>query len=467
MSVNTDPPAEGEGKSPDEKLPMQRRVFGAQRRASPAPADARPELEEKLANLADSVKVLQNHLIGGPVASAPMAEPEARPRKLKRFHRMADDEAVEAEVEPVLDHEVRGTEATLNKNIAWPRLARVAAGPAYARTHPAGSERKRSVVIWALAQLAGLALLLIGFWAGQSLSGDEEAHPDSPDSAAAMKSPAVDPLTRIGVNDRALEAVDRGLQAEKAGDLNAARQTWESAADGRGRLPGADYRLAMVAIRNNDISGADIHLADSLAAGEMMASAYFVNACFAGKKGDYLKAAQQLAHAVRVEPFSAKYMFCWGEALRRAGKAQAAADAIAHALDRPASPSDLELFTFKLRLAKIEAGQDATFDAELTAHLSKTPVAGDWLLLAAARDLSHAAYPSAAGHLREAARVLMPERFHLFVQDFAFQSYANRPDVTVLLNVPPPPSSVGPLDPGAWPTDEADPATWPPFSPAL
>ncbi len=467
MSVNTDPPAEGEGKSPDEKLPMQRRVFGTQRRASPAPADSRPELEEKLANLADSVKVLQSHLIGGSAAGAPTAEPEAKPRKLKRFHRMADDEAVEAEVEPVLDHEVRGTESTLNKNIAWPRLARVDEGLTYARARAAGSNRKHSIIVWALAQLAGLALLLLGFWAGQSLSGDDEAHSNSSDAASATKSAVSDPLVRVGVNDRALETVERGLKAEKANDLDTARHTWESAAAGQVRLPGADYRLAMVAILNNDISGADMHLADSLAAGEMMASAYFVNACFAGRKGDYVDVARYLARSVRVEPYSAKYMFCWGEALRRAGKAQAGADAITQALDRPASPADLELFNFKLRLARMETGHDAAFEAELTDHLSKTPVAGDWLLLAAARDMSQAAYPSAAGHLRAAAQVLMPEVFHLLVQDFAFQSYANRPDVTALLNVPRPPSSVGPLDPGAWPTDEADPATWPPFAPAL
>ena len=199
----------------------------------------------------------------------------------------------------------------------------------------------------------------------------------------------------------------------------------------------------------------------------MMASCYFVNACFAGKKSNYVEAALQIAQAVKVEPFSAKYLFCWGEALRRAGKTQAGIAAITQALDRPAAPADTELFNFKLRLAKLQAGHDEAFDAELTGKLAKQPVAGDWLLLAAARDLTAAAFPAAAGHLKDAAHALTPEVFNLLVQDFVYQGYATRPEIGPLVKVPPPPPSSDPLDPGAWPAEEADPAVWPPFSPLL
>ncbi len=464
MSANNEPAAGTEDKAPDGKVPSQRRVYGTKRLAPVVPTETRPELEEKLANLVDSVKVLQSHIVGGKVAGEPAVEPEPKQRRLKRFQKTATEGPSEAAAEPLLDHEVRGDEATLNKNIAWPRLTRADEALPVRR---AAAGRKQPLLVWALAQITGLGLLLLGFLAGQSFSGDDEDHAKESETDSPSKAPVADPLTRVGVNDRALEAAGQGLRAEKTGNFTAARQTWESAVAGQVRLPGADYRLAMLDIQHGDLPAADIHLSNSLAAGEMMASCYFVNACFAGKKGNYTEAAKQLAHAVRIEPYSAKYLFCWGDALRRAGKTQAGITAITQALDRPASASDVELFNFKLRLARIEAGHDQSFDSELTNSLAKAPVTGDWLLLAAARDLNRGAFPAAAGHLRDAAHLLAPEVFNVLVQDFAFQSYATRPEVAALLKVQLPPGSVGPMDPGAWAADEADPAVWPPFAPAL
>ena len=467
MSANNDPAADAEAKSPDDKVPSQRRIFGTKRLASPAPAEPRPELEEKLANLVDSVKVLQSHINAGKPPAEGAAETEPKQRRLKRFQRAAGEETAVGESEPAADGAAGDDAATVNKNIAWPRLARADAGLASTRPFFAAAAEKQLVILYVLSLVAGLALLLLGYWFGKGSSDDDEARSGSADVPSVLKVPVADPLARVGVNDRALEATEQALRAEKAGNLDAARQVWESAAAGQVRLPGADYRLAMLDIQQNDLAKLDIHLSDSLAAGEMMSSCYFVNAWFAGKRGNYVEVAKQISNAVRVEPFSAKYLFCWGEALRRAGKAQAAVDAITQALDRPAAPSDIELYTFKLRLARIQAGHDDAFDVEIASHLNKAPVGGDWLLLAAARDLDRAAFPAAAGHLRDAARVLTPDVFNLLVQDFAYQGYINRPEIAPLLKVPLPPASTVPLDPGAWPAEEADPAVWPPFAPAL
>ena len=469
MPANNEPVPEAEDPSADGKNPsQQRRIFGTRRLANPAPspAEPKPELEQRLANLVDSVKDLQTQISSA--KAEPAADPEPKPRRLKRFQRAGGEEPLaEPAAEPAAEPEGRGDEATFNKNIAWPRLARMDADVAESRTRAAAESRKQTTVVYVLTLIAGLALLLLGYWFGQGSSTEPDTPPSQTEEALPARTAAVDPLTRAGVNDRALEAVDKGLSAEKGGNLDAARQTWEGAVAGQVRLPGASYRLAMLDIQRNDLADADIHLSDSLAAGEMMASCYFVNACFAGRKSNYVEAARQLSQAVRVEPFSAKYLFCWGEALRRAGKTQAAMDAIKQALSRPASAADLELFNFKLRLTRIQAGHDQSMDTELASNLAKTPVPGDWLLLAAANDLNRAAFPTAAKHLKDAARALTPGLFNLLVQDFAFQGYVTQPDVAALLKVPPPSVSPMPFDPGAWPAEEADPAVWPPFSPAL
>ena len=471
MAENPEP-ADADNKSPDETAAPPRRAFGSKRQAaSPPAAERRPELEEKLADLVDSVKGLQSHLAGGKPIGEAAAAPEARTRGPKRFQRRGGEELPVPEPrESILDHEVRGNENTLNKNIAWPRISRPEPTPtsfgergiAYIQRHP--------FIIWVLVQATGLGLILLGYWAGSSLSGDEEDHPAAAEERATTgtgKTPAADLLARVGVNDRAMNTINSGLRAEKAGSTEAARQSYEAAVTGRARVPGAEYRLAMLDIERNDFASADIHLNNSLTAGEMLSNCYFVNGCFAAKKGDFAEVSRQLAHTVKLEPFSGKYLFCYGESLRRAGKTQAAVEVLGQALDRPGAPPDLELIEFKQRLAKVELGQDEVFNKEMADHLAKRPIGGDWLLLAAAQDLLHGAYPAAAGHLGDAAKVLSPHAFSVLIQDYLYQGYTAHPEIAPILKVLPPTPSPKPLDPGAWPFSEADPATWPPFSPAL
>ena len=474
MAENTESAADAEDKSPDGSAAAQRKAFGVKRHAaSPATGEQRPDLEEKLADIMDSVKGLQNHLAGSrPIGDTPTPAPaEARTRGPKRFQRRGGEElpAPETARGPVLDHEVGGTEATLNKNIAWPRISRPEPTPASFGERALSYLQRHPFIIWLFAQAAGLGLILLGYWAGSSLAADDEDRVGKSEerTASTVKAPAPDLLARVGVNDRAMLTADSALHEEKAGSLDDARQKYEDAVASRVRLPGTEYRLAMLDIARKEYESADIHLNKSLTAGEMLAPCYFVNAWFASRKADYADAAKQLARASRLEPFNAKYLFCHGEALRRAGKTQAAIDALGQALDRPGTVADRELIAFKQRLAKIEHGQDETFNQELAEHLARRPVDGDWLMLAAAQDLTRGAYPAAASHLADAAKVLPPHAFSVLVHDYLYQGYTNRVEITSILKVPAPAASPGPLDFAAWPFSEADPATWPPFAPAL
>ena len=465
MAENNEPATDPEDRLRDTKA-APRKVLGARRSAQPAP-DPRPDIQEKLASLADSVKVLQTQVGGG----EQVVEPEPKTRRMKRFQRATGEELADPETAtsaPVPDAEARGDEAALNKNIAWPRQSQPDEAPAGLGARAMDYARRHPNILFVLAQGVGLGLLVLGYWLGQSGTGDEEDRLAGPDAKAMARPSAGDLLLlRNGVSDRALEAANTALHAEKTGDLKTAHDLWQGVVAARMPLPGAEYRLAILDIQRGDLPAADIHLSNSLSAGEMMASCYFINACFAGKKSNYPEAARQLGNAVRIEPLNAKYLFCWGEALRRAGKSQAGIDTIAKALDRPASPAELALFVFKQRLARAEAGHDAAFDAEVADHLSKGPVEGDWLLLAAAQDLGRAAYPAAADHLKAAARVLPPEAYSLRVHDYLFQGHAGNDLVGPLVKVAPPPASGDPLDPSAWPAGEADPAVWPPYAPVL
>ena len=82
MSANNEPAPEAEDPSADGKNPsQQRRIFGTKRLANPAPAPAepKPELEQRLANLVDSVKDLQTQISSA--KAEPATEPEPKPRR--------------------------------------------------------------------------------------------------------------------------------------------------------------------------------------------------------------------------------------------------------------------------------------------------------------------------------------------------------------------------------------------------
>ena len=262
-----------------------------------------------------------------------------------------------------------------------------------------------------------------------------------------------------------METVDKALKDEKAGNLDAARRAYNDAIARRVGLPGAEYRLALLAIQRGDLRDADVHLVHSTAAGEMVADCDYIRATFAGSQGNFGEAGRQLEGATRAEPFNAKWYFCWGECLRRQGKPRAALAVFEQALDRPFSREEGDLYFFKIGLAKIEAGGDDEFNAALDQHLHQRNAAGDWLLLGAARELDHAAYTAAAEYLAKAEKAMTPGLFESRVQDYSFRTHAGEPDVAAYLSRPPRPDVTeagrSVMDPASWLPERADPGSWP------
>ena len=103
----------------------------------------------------------------------------------------------------------------------------------------------------------------------------------------------------------------------------------------------------------------------------------------------------------------------------------------------------------------------------MAAHVEQPSPGGDWLLLAAAREIVRGNFALAAERLEQAKAALPPEVFGLYVQDYLFQAQTARPELSGVLNVPPPitnvPANAPIQDPAVWTAAEADPAVWPPF----
>ena len=356
----------------------------------------------------------------------------------------------------------------VHANVAWPRLARADdlpprsfAGDNQGRTRPSSPWW-----IWIGAQACGFGLLLGGYFLGQAWS--PAARPGSPHPTDGPGYDAKS-MSRMG-GERALEAANRGLKAERSRDFPAARSIYREMMNRQTPMPGAEYRLALLSLHEGDYVQTETHLNRSVLAGDDVADCCLLRASLAGMKSNYAEAATQLAAAVRAQPFNAKFYFCWGEALRRAGRLPEAIERLTETLDRPDNAADRELYLFKLRLARIESGGEPAFDAEVAAHVEQPSPGGDWLLLAAAREIGGGNFAVAAERLEQAKATLPPEVFSLYVQDYLFQAQAARQELSGILSVPPPssqPLENSPIqDPAVWTAAEADPAVWPPFSKA-
>jgi hypothetical protein len=311
-----------------------------------------------------------------------------------------------------------------------------ATGRSAPRSSKLAALRKHPFFVWAVVQIFCFGLIMLGFFLGAM----ENAPAPAPAQAAARPPPSV-PAPAVAIAapaapsaatvSSALNTVSIAFEKEQTGDFASARALLQPLSQPPLALPGTEYQLAMLALRAGDPVRAKLHLDRSLAAGQQTAPCYYARAALAGADGDYQSAAAQLRLAAEAEPFTGRYFFYWGEALRRNGQFPEATAALHQASTRPGG-SERTLYTFKWRLAQVEAG-NAPFIAALEDHLRQPAPTGDWLLLAAAQNLQRHAASAAAQFIQRAAGLLTPDTFHTGVADFAFQDYAGEPEVAPLL----------------------------------
>ncbi len=469
MAEKDEPPEPQEPIPPQMLVPLTRRAHAVPERAAIS-----PEIAEQFNQLMQLVQALSAHFVGEPEPPPTETLKERTTKRVKKFQRAGGEErgssaSPEEEALPETAAEV-GTTTTasdepadplaLNKHIAWPRQTPSGEGTGTSRPPTPWWQRRPSTGMWLGAQALGVVLLGVGFLLGHYATDFTGGN-----GSKNKFGRGGDLFGQPEITEQALQTANEGLRAEHLGDADGARKIYENALKKHVELSGLHYRLALLAVQRNDRLEAEQRLERSVAEGENVADCCYVLARLAGDKGDYDEMAGQFQRATRVRPFTGRYFFFLGEAMRRQGKPQAAVAAFEQALDRPYIAESGDLYLFKERLAKVEYGHDEAFNAELASHLKQTPVAGEWMLLAAAQELDHQAYAEAAEHLRLAADRLPSAIYSSYTHDYFFQGYAKRSEVMSLLNRVPPliVSSAGPtvLDPGAWSPERADPAAWP------
>jgi tetratricopeptide (TPR) repeat protein len=232
----------------------------------------------------------------------------------------------------------------------------------------------------------------------------------------------------------AVQALGEGLDLQLARDPAKALEKMDEAMAKDPTLKGVRYQMAVAAFQAGDSDRASTLAVESIAAGENVGDAHILLGTMAARDGRHAEADKQFAAAVAAEPANAMAYYNWSESLRHAGQPREALEKLSAAMSRnPGEP----LYALKQRLARLEAadGLDQLVE-ETRAQVQLDPPAGDWLLTAAAIDLSRGENASAARMLEGARRNMQPILFvGILQEDPFFMRYRENPAVAPFLDV--------------------------------
>jgi tetratricopeptide (TPR) repeat protein len=375
----------------------------------------RPATEEKSSDLPTTIEKT-------PLEKPGREEPKRRRQKSKRAEETRAEQTL-----PVLENE------ELAKAEPEPRI-------------PARSS-KALVPNWKLWRAAemqnvaliigGLFLLLVTFYVGKKFEYWKYR-------IATWNKPKLSGVSDKYPGASSEQLIDQALAAERLGNWHEAVERFLSAKQKNLTYRGLLFRTAKLCYDHRDFESADKLFERASAFGENVDTANHFRALIAVGRNDYPAAERFFEAAARAEPFLPGYYYYWAETLRRDRHPKEAMQRYEQAAARTSSQQDVTVCQFKIRMARLEAGDTAGLDAEIEEKYASAPLSVDWLLTEAALKIRQ-------GHIAEAvplidnARVADEKRlFSLFSSctgDMLFsEACRNHPEVAQACRVANPPS---------------------------
>ena len=284
------------------------------------------------------------------------------------------------------------------------------------------SAAARQPRLWLALELGALALLAAAFLLGRA--SVRKAAP----SAAAAEPGAANGAPAVALDPAAAKLIDEAMAAEQDRDFDRATDLLLKVQKDFPQVRDVDFRLANLALEQGDSAKALLSLNRAIAKGEQAAAAYKLRGSILNRKasvakGGLGKGMNDFETATMIDPFSAENFYFWGEALRHAGKPQAALVKLQQAVDRLREPELEAEYRLKIRTTMVELGREKEFAPEMAAMLAEDPPPPDWLLTAAAIGLQHHDFADAANYLEKASRLMDKDLFELRMRDYFFFSY--------------------------------------------
>ncbi|MGZ5552586.1 MAG: tetratricopeptide repeat protein, partial [Chthoniobacterales bacterium] len=190
------------------------------------------------------------------------------------------------------------------------------------------------------------------------------------------------------------ELVAQALAAERTGNFQEAADKLIAAKHKDLNYRGILFRVGKLAYDHGDFDGADKLFERAIAFGENVDRANYLRGLLAVRRKDLPAAQRFFVAAATADPFTADYQYYWAEALRMDHRPNESMARYAQAASLASKPEDAALCQFKLRLARLEAG-DVKMAAEIETKKNAGDLSVDWLMTEAALDLR-------AGHLEQA-----------------------------------------------------------------
>lgn len=310
-----------------------------------------------------------------------------------------------------------------------------ATGPAFVLEAPAARVRRQQTPLkrnsWlGLATQLGTLVLLVGSFILGRFSVSKTTAPLAAPAAPVVVNGDGKVTTKL-LSDVNATLIDQAMAAEQSRDFKTAADLLGKVKASGDHIPGLTFQLAQLAAFQGDYTKAVPLLNASLAEGENPADVYNMRATLSSRTGiGRGTAMNDYETATKVDPFTARNFFYWGEALRRAGKDQAAIARLKQAVDRLREPELESSYRMKLRLAQIEAGQEKEFADELAKELARPNPEMDWLITAAAQEIHSGNFAAAAGYLDRAAQRGDAETFASRLRDYYLFQFKYEKELT-------------------------------------
>ena len=205
----------------------------------------------------------------------------------------------------------------------------------------------------------------------------------------------------------AAELVEQALVSEHAGNWNDASERFIAAKHKDLNYRGILFRVGKLAFDQGRYDTSDRLLDRAIAFRENIDAANYIRGLIATRRGDLPTAERLFETATKVEPFVPDFYYYWAEALRLDHHPHDAIQRYEQAGRRARDDQDLAVCQFKVRMARLESGEDEKLKAEIEQLRSTGILSLDWLLTEAGIALGDSRIDDAVRSIR-AARAAIP-----------------------------------------------------------
>jgi tetratricopeptide (TPR) repeat protein len=222
----------------------------------------------------------------------------------------------------------------------------------------------------------------------------------------------------------AAELIETGLAAQKRGDWREAAERFVAAKRKDRSIPAILFLVGKGNFDRGDLEGADAALTHAIRFGEDLAESNYYRGLIAVRRHDLSAATRFFEAATNANPFRADYFYFLGETLRLDHHPLEAVRRYEQAVERTPGETDAQLCTFKVRLARLEAGEASKVREELEGQRARGPLSVDWIMTDAALHVHGGEINAAAQLINEARSVGATGLFLTCAGDTLFRSAA-------------------------------------------